>query len=149
MRIYLVQHGKNVPKEQDPDKPLSEEGAKDVRRIADVARNYGLQVARIYHSGKLRARQSAEIYAELLTPAGGLREAEGLSATDDVTAFTTKLEDGAMFVGHLPFMERMVGYLTAGSPDNRVLKFQNGCLVCLFQEDGQWLVKWTLMPNID
>lgn len=30
MRIYLVQHGLAIPKEVDPERPLSEQGREDV-----------------------------------------------------------------------------------------------------------------------
>jgi len=30
MRVYLVQHGEAVSKEENPDRPLSEKGAADV-----------------------------------------------------------------------------------------------------------------------
>ena len=35
MRIYLMQHGKPVSKEENPDKPLSAEGENDVERMAN------------------------------------------------------------------------------------------------------------------
>ncbi len=41
MALYLVQHGKSLSKDQDPQKGLSEEGAVETRRIAEVAANYG------------------------------------------------------------------------------------------------------------
>jgi len=34
MNIYLVQHGKPVPKEEDPERPLSAQGKEDVEKIA-------------------------------------------------------------------------------------------------------------------
>ncbi len=59
MSIYLVQHGLSLPKDIDPEKGLSEKGAADVNRIAEVAQGYGVQVSRIVHSGKKRARETA------------------------------------------------------------------------------------------
>ena len=59
MAIYLVQHGKNLPKDVDPEKGLSEEGKKEVERVASAAKRYGLNVASIRHSGKKRALETA------------------------------------------------------------------------------------------
>jgi phosphohistidine phosphatase len=152
MALYLVQHGKNLPKDVDPDKGLSDDGAADVRRIADAAKGYTVKVDAIAHSGKKRALQTAEIFAEALSPARGVSEREGLGALDDVAAAAKNLksEENLMLVGHLPFMEKMTGCLTAGDAEKRVFKFQNGGIVCLDADpDGDgWVVKWALMPQI-
>ena len=63
MALFLVQHGKSLPKDKDPKKGLSKEGTAETERIAEVARGYQIPVSRIVHSGKTRARQSAEILA--------------------------------------------------------------------------------------
>ena len=52
MALYLVQHGKSLPKDIDPDQGISETGRAEVERIAAVAANYGIRIARIAHSGK-------------------------------------------------------------------------------------------------
>jgi phosphohistidine phosphatase len=56
--------------------------------------------------------------------------------------------DNIMLVGHLPFMERLTSFLITGSIDKPVLKFQNGCIVCMDRDpDNQyWFIKWALMP---
>ena len=61
MALYLVQHGQSLSEEQDPERGFSQEGYADVNRIADVARGYGVRPAAIKHSGKKRARQTAEM----------------------------------------------------------------------------------------
>ena len=38
MALYLVQHGRSRPKDVDPDQGLSDEGAAETKRIAEVAR---------------------------------------------------------------------------------------------------------------
>jgi phosphohistidine phosphatase len=53
-----------------------------------------------------------------------------------------------MVVGHLPFMEKLVSYLSAGLVDKRVYKFQNSGIVCLDRENNDWFIKWTLNPDI-
>jgi len=57
MALYLVQHGKSLPKDVDPDQGLSEEGVTDTERIAKVAQNCGVMVSKIKHSGKTRAQR--------------------------------------------------------------------------------------------
>jgi phosphohistidine phosphatase len=152
MAIFLVQHGKSLPKEQDPEKGLSQEGISDVERIAGVAKSYGIRVSLIKHSGKKRAMQTAEIFANALQPDGGVQESSGLDPLDDVTPVAEHLSSkgDVMLIGHLPFMEKLTSYLTAGSTEKTIFKFQNGGIVCLDQDpqNRSWFIKWTLMPKI-
>jgi phosphohistidine phosphatase len=152
MALYLVQHGKCLSKEVDPRKSLSTEGIADVKRIAEVANGYKVQVSAVVHSGKLRARQTAEIFGEILQPEQGITAREGLNPLDDVVAFADIIDAqaNAMFVGHLPFMERLTSYLLTGSTDKPIFKFQNGGIICLDMEADHpaWIIRWTLMPEI-
>ena len=68
MALYLVQHGKSLPKDIDPDPGLSEAGVAETQRIADVAANYGVSVSHIKHSVKTRARKTADIFTSALNP---------------------------------------------------------------------------------
>jgi len=152
MALYLVQHGKSLPKDVDPDQGLSDEGIAETKRIADVARGYRVKVSFIRQSGKKRARQTAEILAEALNPANGVAEVSGLKPLDDVAACAAVLDAAAntMLVGHLPFMERMASFLVTGSAEKPIFRFQNSGIVCLEKEpqSGSWVIIWTLMPNI-
>jgi phosphohistidine phosphatase len=152
MALFLVQHGIALPKEQDPDPGLSSEGIADVERIAGVAQGYGVRVSRIQHSGKKRARQTADLFASALKPENGVEAAAGLPPLDDVTAFARTIDsrDNVMLVGHQPFMGRLTSYLLTGSPEKTLFEFQNGGIVCLDQEPGEtsWFIKWSLSPKI-
>lgn len=153
MALYLVQHGKSLPKDVDPDQGVSETGRAEVERIAAVAANYAVNVALIAHSGKKRALQTADIFAAAFDLKDKVVERSGLNPLDDVVRLSAGLrsQDGLMLVGHLPFMEKLTAYLVTGNADNIVFKFQNGGIVCL-EEDvakNSWFIKWTLMPHID
>jgi phosphohistidine phosphatase len=152
MALFLVQHGKSLPKEKDTDQGLSSEGIEDCERIAGVAKGYRVRVRRIRHSGKKRARQTAEIFASALNPEEGIEESGGLNPLDDVAPVASNLrgEEDLMLVGHLPFMERLTSYLITGSLDKLIFKFQNGGVVCLDKDSGSssWYIKWALMPKV-
>ncbi len=152
MALYLIQHGKSLPKDQDPDQGLSEEGVNETERMARLAQDYGVNVSQVRHSVKTRARQTAEIFAIALKPQNDIQEISGIKAMDDVAAYATKIDpdENVMLVGHLPFMERMTSYLITGTIDQPVIKFQNSGIVCLDKdpETQSWVIKWTLMPNI-
>ncbi|MEJ2038570.1 MAG: phosphohistidine phosphatase SixA [Desulfosarcinaceae bacterium] len=152
MALYLVQHGKSLPKERDPDQGLSETGIEETRRIAQVAAGYHVSVGRIHHSGKKRACQTAELFSEHLTPEHGIRQIDGIKPLDDVIDLAPDLDPGAnlMLVGHLPFMARLAAYLITGKIEPPVFKFQNSGIVCLDKppQNGGWVIVWTLMPHI-
>ena len=145
MSLYLVQHGKSLPEEIDPDRPLSDEGMTTVYRIARKASEYNISVSQIIHSGKTRAKQIAEIISAYIKPESGIKESSGLNPNDDVIPIASKISgaENVMYVGHLPFMERLVSYLITGTTDKTVIKFENGGIVCLDQEPEKvlWYVK--------
>lgn len=152
MALYLVQHGAALSRQDDPERGLSAEGEKKVRLIGEVAANYGVNVEGIFHSGRKRALQTAELLAQALNPQKGCTARDDIGPMDDVASFATGLRNGSnlMFVGHLPFMEKLVSELVTGSAEYTPFKFQNGGIVCLDREEGEkyWYVKWALMPDI-
>ena len=155
MALFLVQHGISAPKDIDPEKGLSDFGREETNRIAQVAKGYKIPVKKIVHSGKKRAEQTAGIYHEILALEIPMKKISGINPMDDVQIFaaTIQLEENLMVVGHMPFMERLISFLTTGSENSRVFKFQNSGIVCLDMErrddkKADWFIKWTLNPNI-
>lgn len=145
MPIYFVQHGKAVGKEVDPARPLSEEGRREVERVGACLRHMGLTLRGIYHSGKTRARQTAEI----LSTEVGLdfsSELAGMKPNDDVEKFATVVADDSMYVGHLPHMGKLVSYLVAGDENAGVVSFSNGGVVCVGRDAAGYHVEWMITP---
>jgi phosphohistidine phosphatase len=153
MALYLVQHGLSFSKNQDPEQGLTETGMDEVKLIAQVAKGYQVPVGTIFHSEKKRAAQTAELFSAALQSDKNIQQIAGIKPLDDVKAFVATLTnaDNSMYVGHLPFMERLTSYLVAGSTDLTVIKFQNGGIVCLEQgsDSRTWFIKWSLMPHIN
>ena len=152
MALYLIQHGKSLSKDQDPDQGLSAEGIAETERIANQAKDDGVTVSQIRHSVKTRARQTAEIFGGALNPKQGIREVSGIKPLDDVAEYAANIDpvENIMLVGHLPFMERLTSFLITGSIDKPVFKFQNSGIVCLDKdpETQAWVILWCLMPKI-
>ncbi len=151
MSLYLVQHGKSYPENIDPEKGLTPEGADDVTRIAGVAKNYRVHLSSLWHSGKKRARQTAEIINSVTGSDRGIEERPGMGPRDDVRAIQEIItDDDIMLVGHMPFMSRLASLLITGSEEKPVFKFQNGGIVCLEKqpESSLWIIKWALMPAV-
>lgn len=152
MSIYLVQHGLSIPEGTDTERKLTEQGIADVTRIASVAKGYTVPVTKICHSGKTRAMMTAEILNSYLSPPQGITHISGIGPMDDVKVFAQTLASTSniMYVGHLPFMQKLASFLVAGVDDITVFRFQNGGIVCLDKEDDSklWHIKWALMPNV-
>ncbi len=152
MALYLIQHGKSLPKDQDPDQGLSDEGIAETERMANLAKDHGLAVTQIRHSVKTRARQTAEIFARSLNPQQGIQEVNGIKPLDDVAEYAAEIDpdENIMLVGHLPFMERITAYLITGSMDQTVFKFQNSGIVCLDKDPDKqgWVILGALTPKI-
>ena len=153
MALFLVQHGKSMPKEKDPDQGLSKEGLTETQAMAEMAVENNIQVMRIIHSGKKRALQTAEIFMKALEPEAGIIKGAGLAPLDDVSVFASTLDnsENVMVVGHLPFMEKLVSHLVNGFPERPVVKFQNSGIVCLDTEDASesWFIRWANYPRFD
>ena len=82
MKIYLTQHGDALAKEVDPERPLSDQGQVDVGRVASFLAASGITIAQVWHSGKTRARQTAELLAARLASAAIVEAMEGLGPKD-------------------------------------------------------------------
>ena len=151
MNLYLVQHGEATPETEDPARPLSEHGREEVERVARHAATLRLPVAEIRHSGKLRARQTAEILARHFLPARGIREMEGMAPEDSPGKAMAEIEAATqplMLVGHLPHLRRLASSLLAEDPEKEIVRFRNGAIVCLVKAGGGWLLQWILTPEL-
>ena len=148
MKLYLVQHGLAVDKTIDPDRPLSDKGQQQVQAMAAWLQRSSINIDQIYHSGKTRAQQTAELYASKLKVAS-VQSAEGIKPNDDVSSMAKtidKLDTDTMIVGHLPFMQRMVSWLLTGN-EEMDCHYLPGSVVCLNDENG-WSLEWMLRPDI-
>lgn len=149
MKLYLMQHGKAMSKEEDSKRPLTEEGTQEVTAIADLLARAGIQLDQIRHSGKRRAEQTAEIVGDRLHTQ--VVAITGIGPTDDVRplAETAHAEHhDVLYVGHLPFMAQLAGYLLCGSATEDCVQFQNGGVVCLQNENEKWSLNWMIVPEL-
>ena len=81
---------------------------------------------------------------------GRVEMVEGLSPNDDVEDMKyhiDSLDDDIMLVGHLPFMNKLASLLLTGDENNEAVKFVQGGVVCLSDENG-WGVEWMEVPGV-
>ncbi|MCP3924009.1 MAG: phosphohistidine phosphatase SixA [Desulfobacterales bacterium] len=146
MNIYIVQHGLSE-KDGSGKKVLTIEGIEKVELIAGVAAGYGVKIDKIIHSGKIRAKQTAELISKKFNNVNIVEEND-LNPNDDVELFKSKIEANLMIVGHLPYLNRLVSYLVTGNIDKKIFDLQNGGILCLNKDEDGWVIKWGFMPNI-
>jgi len=152
MKLYLTQHGEAHSKEQDPNRPLTSKGVDDVERIALFLKQAGVQVKRIIHSGKLRAKQTAEQLAKQFASDIELETTGIINPNDSPETFAWQSgswEDDTLIVGHLPFLARLVSHLINGEEEPVMVAFQPGSVVCLERvKDEQWVINWMIRPGL-
>ena len=151
MNLYLVRHGKPVADYESGDPPLSPEGESEVALVASKLSEMDVNVEEIYHSGKLRAQQTAGIIQESVAPDVEISFKEGLKPNDPIVGIVDDMnaaDKNTMLVGHLPFMDKMAAFLLDRSHDSSGLAFRTATVVCFERiEKDKWTLLWTVSPD--
>jgi phosphohistidine phosphatase len=100
----------------DPQRPLSAEGHAHAAQLAERAREHGCAPAAIWHSGKLRARQTAEAFWRVCSPFAEFKMVRGLGPDDPpdvIHAAILKETRDILIAGHIPnltaLLQRVLG----------------------------------------
>jgi phosphohistidine phosphatase len=145
--IYLVHHAVALDSAVDPQRPLSAEGRAHAARLAAEAAARGVRPAVIWHSGKLRARQTADALRIACHPSAELSAIRGLQPTDPPEWIRDRLtgeEREVMLVGHFPSLPRVLHALVTGSLDGGSAAFPIHGAVALEPEGTLWVVRWEI-----
>jgi phosphohistidine phosphatase len=152
VRVYLVQHGESKSEEEDPQRRLTDKGIGEVQKVADFLRPLELRVDTVWHSGKARAQQTAELLAEAVSARDRVIQREGFGPKDQVAPTKqalAKFGRDVMIVGHQPFLGKLAALLVMGSEANEIVDFQFGCVVCIERrDDGKWKIVWMITPAL-
>src|ERR1700752_2391054 len=82
MRVCLVHHADAVGPQVDPQRPLCELGHRQAAWRAAHVRDLGFAPAAIWHSGKLRSKQTAETLLRVCSPFAEFKLVRGLRPDD-------------------------------------------------------------------
>jgi len=153
MNVYLVRHGQAKSEQEDPERPLSEKGWSEIKKVAAfVAKKGNISVKDIFHSGKTRALQTAEILTEQLNPSNGISETDGLKPMDDASIWAARIADiteDIMLVGHLPHLDRLAAILLCWDVIKKVVTFRTGSILCIGREESEaWSIRWMVIPDM-
>jgi phosphohistidine phosphatase len=145
--LYLAHHADAVGPEVDSQRPLSLGGRMHADRIAQRAKERGVNPAAIWHSGKLRARQTAEAYWRTCNPLAEFSAIRGLQPTDPPEWIRDRITEellgrrslgeggrDVMLVGHMPSLPNILRLLTGDEAE-----FPLHGLVALEERSGNWI----------
>ena len=144
--IYLVHHADAVGPDVEPQRPLSAAGKSHAEALAAEAAARGVKPAIIWHSGKLRARQTAEPFLRLCNPLAELSAIRGLQPMDPpewIKDLVTGEQREVMLVGHMPHLPRVLTLLTTGS-ELPLLGFPQHGAIALEASGEMWVERWRL-----
>ncbi len=151
MYLYLVQHGKAKSKDEDPERPLNEEGVMETEKMARYAKEHlGIKVVKIVHSMKLRSKMTAEIFKKHLGDNIKLVESDKINPPSNPILIYEELEgerDDIMIVGHLPHLSKLASLLLVGDPEKEIIKFKYSGILCLHKLFDEWKIVYYIIPN--
>ena len=152
MKLYLVQHGEAHAKADDPERSLTSRGRADIERMARFLAGADVRADRVLHSGKRRARQTAERLAAAIAPDAALETHAGIQPNDDPRQIDWRRAFGAqdtLLVGHLPFMARLVSHLLVADERQATVAYRPGAVACLaWEETDGWRLAWMVCPEL-
>jgi phosphohistidine phosphatase len=147
VQVVLVHHGEAVPADVDAQRPLSEDGLARVEALAREAARRGAKPAVVWHSGKLRARQTADAFRRLCNPLAAFGAVRGLQPTDPATWIVDRVfgePRDVMLVGHQPNLTRVLSRLVHGADDALVSFPPHGVVALGGDGERDWRETWRL-----
>ena len=151
MFLFIVQHAQAKSEQEDIDRHLSEKGLSDIRKVSSfLSHQKELHINIIFHSGKTRTKQTAEVLAEYLNLKQNVKEIYGLKPMDDPKIWIDRLNEfseNIMLVGHLPHLKQLTNFLLCGNSEKNIIDFQMGGVLCLERDEtNNWILKWNIVP---
>src|SRR5712692_4996655 len=148
VRLVLVHHGDAVGPEIDPRRPLSARGQQAVAAVAAEAASRGAKPAVVWHSGKLRARQTAEACWRACNPFAEFSATRDVQPDDPPAWMRDRLRGetrDVLIAGHFPHLPGLLTLLLAPQGD-RLLPFPQHGIVALASDDegATWRELWRI-----
>lgn len=149
--IYLARHAEAAHPSEDPYQALNERGKKNAKNLAHFLKKAGITVERVYHSSKLRSKETAEILDSVLSQTHQLQYMPQLDPDRSIEPLCEKiaeLPDKTLLVGHLPNLELLSNYLINGNFSTTPISFSPATIACFQQNGHAWLLQWLVLPAL-
>lgn len=146
MHLFLVHHGQAVGPEVDTRQPLSPVGRASVDRVAALAAARGARPTIVWHSGKLRARQTAESFWKACNALAEFSATKDLQPDDPAQRMRDRVRGETrdlMLAGHFPHLPRLLDLLvgSAGAAPFPA----NGVVALVTKDEGAtWRELWRI-----
>ena len=147
--VYLVHHGEAVSASIDAQRPLTETGRATAGRIVTALVQRGVAPVEIWHSGKLRARQTGEAFRQACNPLAAFTMVRGLQPADPSDILADRLAGETrdlLLIGHMPHIARLLRRLLGRVGED--VEFPPHGMVALEPDPGgdptRWLKVWSL-----
>jgi phosphohistidine phosphatase len=146
VHVFLVHHGDAVGPDVDPRRPLSAAGREAVERLAAAAAARGARPVVVWHSGKLRAKQTAEAFWRACNALAELSATKDLQPDDPPQWIRDRLlgeTRDVLIAGHYPHLPGLLALLLRSSA---LAQFPQHGVVALVTADGgeSWKELWRL-----
>jgi phosphohistidine phosphatase len=146
MRLYLVHHGDAVGPEVDPRRPLSNVGRANVDRLAALAAGRGAHPLVVWHSGKLRAKQTAEAFWRACNALAEFSATRDLQPDDPPQWIRDRLigeTRDILVAGHFPHLPRLLALLK-GEGGETDFPAHGVVALATHDEGDTWTEAWRL-----
>jgi phosphohistidine phosphatase len=148
LRVYLVHHGEAVGPDVDVRRPLSTSGRERSEQVAAEAAAHGMKPDVVWHSGKLRAKQTAEIFWRASNPLAELAATRDLQPDDPEAWMRDRLRRESrdvLVAGHFTHLPRLLALLK-GEPTGTMADFPAHGVVALRTDDEgeSWVEEWRI-----
>ena len=146
MILFLVHHGEAVGPDIDPRRPLSNVGRANVDRLADLTAKRGARPAIVWHSGKLRAKQTAESFWRKCNALAEFSATKDMQPDDPPQWMRDRLfgeTRDILMAGHFPHLPRLRALLVG---DGGEMDFPaHGVVAVATDDEGKtWKELWRL-----
>jgi phosphohistidine phosphatase len=144
--IVLVHHAHALGPDVDPQRPLSSRGLAQAEWLATQAHARGVKPVVIWHSGKLRARQTAEAFYRICNPFADFRMVRGLRPDDSPAWMRDELDletRDVLAVGHMPHLPDLARALVPSLQSFPL----NGLVQIARDQAGKWAEVWRAQPD--
>ena len=147
MHLFLVHHGVAVSAEEDARRPLSAVGLAGVARVAAKAAARGAKPEVVWHSGKLRAKQTAQEFWRACNALAEFAVSKDLQPDDPPQWIRDRLRGESRdiaLVGHFPHLPRLLSLLTTGGEAGGDFPI-NGVVALVTDDEGEtWRELWRI-----
>jgi phosphohistidine phosphatase len=158
LELYLIRHGVAAERSEEyPDdskRPLTTDGIARLRREAKALGELDISFDLILSSPLVRARQTADIFAETLKGAPSVTTTDALTPAGNPAAVVQELskhmrKERIALVGHEPNMGELAAYLIGSKVP---LPFKKGAIAridfSIFPPKGKGQLVWFVTPRM-